>query len=271
MDKAKVLDIEVGYRGAVIPLRTFGGAAAARIVHPPGHKIDAHTHDWPVLALFRIGAFVERGEGGTAYFDGPSAVYHPAGAGHEDEVAGCGLETISIAFDPSWLGGAHLPQCSLWLRHGAFTRMASDLAGAWTNAFACEHLLRARVVALLGRASGAQPLSTRAPTWFNSVNEGLSRGSVSGKELARRLDMHPAWLARAYRAFAGEGLADTRRRRRVERAAVQLRHGDRRIADVAADVGFCDQSHMNRDFQKVLGMTPVQVRAERELVSLVVS
>lgn len=266
MDKAKVLG-GVGYRGAVIPLRTFSGAAAARIVHPPGHKIDAHAHDWPVLALYRIGAFQECGEEGVAYFDGPSAVFHPPGAGHEDEVAESGLETISIAFDPAWLGIMRLPQRTVWLKHGAFTRAALELGRAWISASSSEQQLRMRMTALLDRASNTQSLSMPAPAWLGSVTERISQERASGVELARLLDLHPAWLARAYRAFTGEGIADTRRRRRVERAAVRLRHSEMRLADIAIDSGFCDQSYMNRDFKKVLGLTPLQVRAEKGLIS----
>jgi AraC family transcriptional regulator len=82
-------------------------------------------------------------------------------------------------------------------------------------------------------------------------------------DLARRLDLHPAWLARAYRHFSGEGLAETARRHRVEQASALLRRTDLPLADIAHSAGFCDQSHMNRCFAAVLGRTPARVRTER--------
>jgi AraC-like DNA-binding protein len=80
------------------------------------------------------------------------------------------------------------------------------------------------------------------------------------------LSLHPAWLARAYRAWRGEGIAETVRRRLVERAVLKLRSGGASLADVAAECGFCDQSHMNRAFRSVLGRTPLEVRREAALL-----
>ena len=63
----------------------------------------------------------------------------------------------------------------------------------------------------------------------------------------------------------GEGVGETRRRRRVETASALLRNTRLPLAEVALAAGFCDQSHMNRCFAAVLGRTPLQVRRERQL------
>ena len=65
-----------------------------------------------------------------------------------------------------------------------------------------------------------------------------------------------------YRAARGEGMHQPLRRRRVEDAVRLIRSSGAGLADVAVDAGFCDQSHMNRAFQAVLGRTPGEVRAE---------
>ena len=77
----------------------------------------------------------------------------------------------------------------------------------------------------------------------------------------------PAWLARAYRAWRGEGMAETARRRRVERATLALREGAEPLAEIAVACGFADQSHMNRAFRAVLGRTPLEVRREAPLLA----
>jgi AraC family transcriptional regulator len=86
---------------------------------------------------------------------------------------------------------------------------------------------------------------------------------VSTLSIASRLDLNPAWLARAYRAAAGEGLQDTLRRRRVERALELLATTDMCLAEVALAANFCDQPHMNRCFRTVIGSTPAEVRSRR--------
>jgi AraC family transcriptional regulator len=45
-------------------------------------------------------------------------------------------------------------------------------------------------------------------------------------------------------------------RRRVERARVLLMSGEMGITEVAAEVGFADQSHLSRHMRKLLGQTP---------------
>ena len=96
-----------------------------------------------------------------------------------------------------------------------------------------------------------------------SVREQLAADpALTSIELAARLDLHPGWLAQAYRAATGEGIRETVQRRRVERATSLLRNSAVQLADVAADCGFCDQSHMNRIVRRLLGRTPAEVRAE---------
>ena len=44
------------------------------------------------------------------------------------------------------------------------------------------------------------------------------------------------------------------------RALLTSGAGRRSLADVAAAVGFADQSHLTRQFKRVLGLTPKQAR-----------
>jgi AraC family transcriptional regulator len=82
-------------------------------------------------------------------------------------------------------------------------------------------------------------------------------------DLAHALDLHPSWLGSAYRSATGEGLQETAARYRVEHAARLLRETDESYAAIAIDAGFCDQSHMNRTFRRLLGRTPSIVRDDR--------
>src|SRR5205823_5474744 len=102
------------------------------------------------------------------------------------------------------------------------------------------------------------------PPWLDAAGEWIGEGS-STCDIARWLDLHPAYLARAYRHSTGEGMAETQRRRRVEEATALLRRTPLPLAEVALAAGFCDQGHMNRCFSAVLGRTPLRVRQERPM------
>jgi len=50
-----------------------------------------------------------------------------------------------------------------------------------------------------------------------------------------------------------------------------LRETNEPFASVALDAGFCDQSHMNRTFRRLLGRPPSAVRKDRERIRQVPS
>ena len=70
-----------------------------------------------------------------------------------------------------------------------------------------------------------------------------------------------ARVARAFRHVHGCSVGTFVRRLRVARAQELLRRTAARIATVAVDAGFYDQSHLGRVFRAEIGMTPRQYRA----------
>lgn len=242
------------YTGATIELRQMDGASLSRIMHPPGQRIEPHRHDWPVLAIYRFGAYREETEERAATFDGPSVIFHPAGSDHADEVGENGLETVSMSFDPAWLSAerALLPKRS-WSRSGGPAALAARrLARTWLQPRIGDAEVRDATLSFFRHALAAP--TPRRPDWIDEIETAAA-------------DLHPAWIARSYRLWRGEGIAETRRRRRVECAVRALRASSEPLAAIAADAGFCDQSHMNRCFKAVIGRTPLEVRREAALLA----
>jgi len=256
------------YRGAVVNHRQISGARIARIMHPPGQRIAAHRHDWPVLTIYRIGAYRERTENGaTADLDGPCVVFQPAGAAHEDMIGVRGLEKLAITFDTNWLGrdACHtMPRQTCWRSGAPLMNEARALARLWADEDADERQLRCATSRLLQRL-GLSPQSSRPP-WAQDVERLLSEAN-STAAVAERLVRRPAWLTHAYRAWRGEGIAEAIRRRRLEHAVQRLRGTARPLAEIAAECGFCDQSHLNRVCKAMLGRTPLDVRREAALLA----
>lgn len=270
LDDSKVTDLPVtradthDYEGAVVEHQRRSGAHVSRIMHPPGQCIAPHEHDWPVLTLYRLGSYRELAENGRSIvFDGPSVVFQPAGAAHADEIGESGLETLAMTFDPAWLRDdvrAMLPARTMWRPGGAMALAARALAQVWLDNDVEDAQLCASTAAFLARMFACDE-PRPAPAWAERVS-----ADMSTEEVARSLGLNAAWFARAYRAWRGEGLVETVRRLRVERAALLLRGGRDALADVAIASGFCDQSHMNRAFRAVLGRTPLEVRREAALL-----
>jgi AraC-like DNA-binding protein len=110
-------------------------------------------------------------------------------------------------------------------------------------------------------AKVGSPTPARAPSWLAAVRGAISVDAISTAQLARQLHLHPAWLARAYLHATGESIQATIRRYKVERAMGLIRRTRLPLAQIAAEAGFCDQSHMVRSFHAVLGRAPNAVRA----------
>ena len=84
-------------------------------------------------------------------------------------------------------------------------------------------------------------------------------------DLARNVEAHPVYLARAFRAQFGRSLQAYVLRVRLGRAAELVRRTKRSLADIASEVGFADQAHMTRAFGRYYGRTPRSFRAERQV------
>lgn len=74
---------------------------------------------------------------------------------------------------------------------------------------------------------------------------GLSERALQ-RLVQRRVGLSPKWLIQ---------------RHRLQEASVRLRETPSSLADVAADLGYADQSHFTRDFRSVTGMTPGEFAA----------
>jgi AraC family transcriptional regulator len=243
-------------------LQRFGGARVKRVIDRSCARVPEHAHDWPLLSIFVIGSYLNQTELGETFIAGPSAILYRAGAAHRNAVASAGFEQIEIEFDPAWLGRGLLPGApvSRWLggRAGAEARTLALLCGREAN----EERLRAALQRFVERASRE---SAREPaSWVGTITRRLSEDTtLKVADLASEVRRHPSWLGTAYRCATGEGLLEAAARFRVERAARLLRETDQPFASVAVEAGFCDQSHMNRTFRRVLGRLPSAVREDR--------
>lgn len=251
------------FKGLEIELHHYPGVRALRVVHPEIQRIDEHRHDRAYIGLYTLGRYREVYDGGEVEMAGPSAVLHPAGRPHADLVGAEGLETLTIEFDRSWLRlhgfERRLDRSRVW-RGGAVALAARRLERQIRSATSNESELGRAAAEFLDLAFRSEA----APSfhWLAAAEAELGALRPTA-QIARRLDLHPAWLARAYRAATGEGLHETARRKRVERACGLLRRTGRPLAEIALTAGFCDQSHMNRCFHTILGRTPTAVRGER--------
>jgi AraC family transcriptional regulator len=247
--------------------QTLDGVLIARVIDRGEAHIGWHAHDWPVLSLFIMGSYSNETELGARVIAGPSALLYRPRAVHQNTMGALGHEQIEIAFDADWLGRAFLPAApvSRWIggRAGAEARALARLCAQEPDENELGTALR-RFLLTRQNEPEAQPMP-----WVQAVTRRLASDLAVGAEvLGQHVNRHPSWLGTAYRRATGEGLLEVAARFRVERAAYLLRETATPLANVAIDAGFCDQSHMNRTFRRVLGRTPLAVRNDRRVLRL---
>lgn len=96
--------------------------------------------------------------------------------------------------------------------------------------------------------------------WSSSIcRHACSKRFVSTMSRPSRA-FHPAHLARVFRKHYRCSVGQYVRRMRVDLAARQLAGSRCSIAEIAAQLGFADQSHFSRVFVKLIGLTPARYR-----------
>ena len=98
----------------------------------------------------------------------------------------------------------------------------------------------------------------------------ISRNShrrIGQDDVSRAVDAETRTLQLRFRKVLNRPIATEIRRVRVERAKRELAQSDRRLADIARDVGFGKAMRMYEVFRRELGVTPSEYRKQRRLNS----
>lgn len=230
-----------------------------------GERVARHGHDEPYVCLALGGPFRER-VGARTWTEGPlTVISHPAGEEHDDAFDGDAV-CVNLAYSPAWIE-RHGVAARLWTErraspHGALVALGlrlfrlhasgGDASGLEWDELACAF------VGEHGTAAAAPPARL---AWIAEAIEDDPTATPGLTELARRVQLHPVYVARAFRRAYGSSIGEYLRHARVRRAMRLLATTEMPICDVAAESGFVDQSHMTRLLKRVTGSTPAALRA----------
>lgn len=235
----------------------------------PEHEVQTHTHDDAHLLLLIDGDYVSSAHGMPALCRGATLVLNPPGTQHRDRFRGVEGRFFTISWpEVRWRRACRqrrLPQSALRLGPSAQAQAATLLRELrhWDDVSplavetAFEGLLDdAAIDALVATMSG--------PAWLARVRERLADDCVSSPDiatLARICDVHPVYLARAFRRRYGCSPAEYLRRCRLERALAMLHSKGPNLTEIAAACGYADHSHFTRAFARRFGCAPSHYRA----------
>jgi AraC family transcriptional regulator len=254
--------------------KALGGFRLTEFAQPPHRRLPWHEHRDASICFVVAGSYAERTLRQQRECPPRSVVFKPAAERHADhfgrdggtclliEIGAARLETIEpfsdITTRPGLVRSATLA--------GLGRRIYREFVrGDGLSALAVEGLVLELVVEA-ARAGGAEP--TPRPDWLRQARDLIHAhaDAPAGEPLtlsaiARDVGVHPAHLARTFRAHYRRSVGDYVRRLRVERAARELSDGGATIAEIGLRAGFFDQSHFSRVFRAHTGLSPAAFRA----------
>jgi AraC family transcriptional regulator len=255
----------------------FYGAVEARwtsplvtlsvVRHARPMQVPRHSHQHMFLSLLLTGAYREWVDGREIRYQPLTVVFHPEHLDHRDEIERAGTSLFAVELHPALFSQGER-------RHRAL-KSVLDLTGGplvWAVLRLYDGLGRTShdavereepVTELVDTLLGQPEVAAARPRWLGRVEEALRaeyREGVSLEALAGVAGVHPIHLARVFRRQHGVPIRTFVHRLRVLHACRLMAEGPVNLSEAALDSGFCDQSHMNRVFTSVVGMTPAAVR-----------
>lgn len=246
------------------------GFSLARLTaQTPAHEVLPHEHADGHFIVVLSGRYRSSARGADRLLGAGDVLWNPPGTRHQDSFLDLGSRFVALS-----LGARQV--ADLALLDGGARRLAAaaqavaqdlarqpvavDLAGLLQIEEQCHRLCA------LSRAHAApdDPAARGRgePAWLRRCMEQLVDDCVQPlrlADLAAAAGVHPVSLSRAFRRHYGLSPGALQRRALLNVAARRLREGQP-IADVAAQLGFADQSHFTRLFRAEYGCTPAAWR-----------
>jgi AraC family transcriptional regulator len=235
-------------------------------LRPSGTRnVPRHEHELAYVTVVLDGDYLE-GDRKLEQLRPLTAVFNPSGISHTTVIgpAGAALFTIEIRTALLKQLSIRIPQQTTFDRGaGAMLWPGLRLYSAFKSEMAEPLVVDSHVLDILGAIGQLEPTELTPPRWFGQVKERLHeefRQNLRMSDLAQEAGIHPVHLARVFRIQERQTPGDYLRRVRVRLACDLLRDPEWRLAAIAAECGFADQSHFTRIFKRVAGSTPAQFR-----------
>ncbi|UXH79245.1 helix-turn-helix transcriptional regulator [Roseateles amylovorans] len=249
-----------------------GFSIARMVALNPAHQVEPHEHEDGHFIVVLSGLYRSSARGVDTLLEPGGVLWNPPGTRHVDTFAGTGGRFLALSVKADLAqalgladGGARrllgaTRQAALAL---AAQPLTSDLGGLLDAEETCQHLcLLTRGGPERGEALWQPGAERGEPLWLRRCMEQLLEECEQPLQLAalaRTAGVHPVSMSRAFRRHYGISPGQLQRRAQLNRAAQRLKEG-RPIAEVAASLGFADQSHFTRLFRAEYRCTPAAWR-----------
>lgn len=252
--------------------------------HQPAFEVAEHQHTWHIIAYGYLGnSFGERWLDGICREErrerGDIAII-PAGISHR-----CNWNTEAeftiLAIEPSFIkqigedfiDGDHIQLIPQFMSeqdlliHSIFSTLRDELESSKIGSkLLIDSLKTTLAIQLLRQYCTTKPKLSNYQDGLTSlklqqvkeyINEHLYQ-ELKLIELAALVQVSPYHFLRLFKQSMGLTPHQYILQRRIEKVKFLLQYSKLGIAEIALQVGFCDQSHLTQYFKRIVGITPKQ-------------
>ena len=257
--------------GEIRGLHTLPGFRLSDVVHNRARKLKDHAHTCASLNLILAGSYPEKCERSVQReFPAGHLVYKPPLQPHSNQFDGRYVRSLVVELAQSQFERLSQEDAAFRKSWQVYDPGASALAQRlYYELLNCDRDSKSIVESLsyeLFTASSdivRRQHIQRRPQWLDRVIEFLYMEFPNAppiRELARIAGISPTHFVRGFRLATGYTSGEFIRGRRVAVALERLERGRASGSEIAADVGFADESHMIRTVRKAIFGTPGSFR-----------
>lgn len=222
----------------------------------PG-SIPWHTHERSYVTFVVRGEYREHLGGATRSCATRAIVTHAPGETHRDDFA-APATCLSIESDRRF----QYDDISLVMQSANAAAIGDRIVHELQRHDPFSPLVVEGLMLEMFGEAARERVATFEPAWLRDVRNAVAikpDAKVTLADLARKANVHPTHLARAFRRHYGRTIGEAIRESRIENAKRQIVAGVS-LCEVAIACGFTDQSHFSRTFRRITGLTPAAFR-----------
>ena len=256
--------------GKIIKTVDVGGLVLTEAWHPPEMEIPAHHHEYASMMCVIAGAsqisFARQNQYCTSY----DLTFMPPGETHASQYSRVGAQCLLVEIKPQRLDS--IRQFSRVLDEAAY-HSGGMLSGFMKKIYrefcfldsASPLAIEGLMFELLAHSSREKQERTmpNPPRWLRLAKDYIHEHfaqPMSLNKVAANVGIHPAHLAKLFRQEYRCTVGEYIRELRLDQAAQELLSSDKSLVEIAASVGFYDQSHFTNAFRLKMGVSPAQFR-----------
>ncbi|HEY0461982.1 MAG TPA: AraC family transcriptional regulator [Pyrinomonadaceae bacterium] len=247
----------------------INGLNLSQVAYPPDLRQPRHTHKFASFSFVLSGNYLEIFSQKSFLRKSSTVIFHPPAESHAVKFE-TNVRILSVEFDFRRLAAIR-EHCAVLdepasLQTENTGRLGQKIYQEFQKPDAFSRLaIEGLVLEILADAARCKPSEDekQIPRWLANTRDFLHdnfAGSFALEDAARIAGVHPVHLSRVFRQKFGCTVGEYVRRLRADFANRQIVGSNLPLSEIALAAGFADQSHLNKTFKSVFGVTPAARR-----------